>query len=124
MKRLWVFSFGLVFLAGCFGPTVSKSVKTAKLTADSIQQVFITVDGMCSQGALNQLQCDEASKLYGEAKAAYQKVLDAEYLLIDAAIAGKSTEGAEDEVVAAMAVWTPLAIRIVTLAAQYGIVEE
>lgn len=124
MRKLLSSIFVFVLLVGCSGAHIAKTVDTTQLTQESIVSIAGTIDSMCSQGVLKQSQCDTAAMLYGDAKTAYKKVLDAEYLLIDAAIAGQSTKDAEDKVTAAMNAWTPIATRILTLAVQYDIIKE
>lgn len=122
MKKFFIFAL-LLLMVGC-APAAKKSVDAVVLSQETIVNIASVVDQQCTAGILTQSQCDQAAKLYAEARSAYQSVYDAEMLVIDAAVAGLSTQGAEDQLTAAMSAWTPIAAKLVTMAAQYGLIKE
>lgn len=122
MKKFFVFAL-LLLTIGC-AQTAKKSVDAVVLSQETIVDIASVVDQQCTAGILTQTQCDKAAKLYSEAKDAYQTVYDAEMLVIDAAVAGLSIQGAEDQLTAAMSAWTPIAAKLITLAAEYGLIKE
>lgn len=123
MKTLFTVAFALILLSGCVAG-VQKSADTLKLTQASIVSIATATDAMCSAGALTQSQCSEAARLYSEAKGAYSDVLTAEQLVIDAALTGESIKAAEGLRAETMTAWIGIATKIITIAAQTGVIKE
>ncbi len=119
--------FGLLvitlLLIGC-SAAVQKSADGLMLTQQTVINIAGSIDHMCSAGTLTQDQCDSAAKLYSEAKEAYGVALEAELLVIDAAVVGTGLAEAEENYTVAVGAWTSIATKLITFAAKLGLLEE
>ncbi len=117
---------GLIALSGCSATSVKTTANKLILTQETVIAAAQAADAMCSAGTLTQTQCDEAAKIYQQAKDAYDVALAAELAVIDAAIAGDDTSEAEAAKAysAALASFTAVATKMVTFATKYGLLEE
>lgn len=107
-----------LILIGCSTGNIQRTSKTIKFTQESTILAASTVDEMCSQGILNQEQCDIASNLYDRAKDTYTELLEVQLAIIEARQMNEDTTEYENQYKILLRKFTLISQKLVELAAR------
>lgn len=80
--RIFIGFLLVALLSGCAAYSAKDSARQLKTAQESIVLAARTADSLCSNGVLNQDQCDKAASLYKKSQALYTNALEFELLYL------------------------------------------